>query len=158
MKRIFIFSDSHVPTRANSKLFQKFDFNSFDYIISAGDIVDDNTYFELINQKPGFIGVHGNMDEYFIKKKLPQKRTFQIEGIRIGIIHGHQTGIANADKLIKMFDKKIDIMIFGHSHKRFDKNISDIRVINPGALCDGYYIVMEMKVKEYKINFEKIDI
>jgi hypothetical protein len=61
-------------------------------------------------------------------------------------------------KLIKLFDEKIDILIFGHSHKRFDKNINNVRVINPGALCDGYYIVMEVNDKEYKINFEKIDI
>jgi hypothetical protein len=158
MKKIIIFSDSHIPSRADSQILHKINFSKYDYIITAGDIVDDNTYFELINQEGGFFGVHGNMDDYFIKKKLPQKRIIDIEGIKIGLIHGHQTGMADPKKLIKMFDKKIDIMIFGHSHKKYDKKINEVRFINPGALCDGLFIEMNVEKSKYDINFEKLDI
>jgi putative phosphoesterase len=158
MKKIFIFSDSHIPSRANSQILQKIEFGKYDYIITVGDIVDDNTYFELINQESGFFGVHGNMDDFFIKKKLPAKRVIEIEGIKIGLIHGHQTGMANPKELIKYFDEEIDIMVFGHSHKKYDEKINEIRVVNPGALCDGYFIEMEINKSKYDINFEKLDI
>lgn len=158
MKKIFIFSDSHIPHKLNSQILQKINFNKYDYIICAGDIVDDNTYFELINQEAGFFGVHGNMDDYFIKKKLPQKRIIDIEAIKIGLIHGHQTGMANPEKLIKYFEDKIDIMVFGHSHQKYDKKINEVRVLNPGALCDGLFVEMNVEKSKYDINFEKLDI
>lgn len=158
MKKIIVFSDLHIPSRANSQILQKINFRKYDYIITAGDIVDDNTYFELINQEAGFFGVHGNMDDYFIKKKLPEKKIIDIEGIKIGLIHGHQTGMANPKELINFFEDKIDIMVFGHSHQKYDKKINGVRVINPGALCDGYFIEMNIEKSKYDINFEKLDI
>lgn len=158
MKKIIIFSDLHIPSRADSQILQKINFSKYDYIITAGDIVDDNTYFELINQEPGFFGVHGNMDDYFIKKKLLQKKVIDIEGIKIGLIHGHQTGMANPKELLKYFKEKIDIMVFGHSHQKYDKKINEVRVLNPGALCDGLFIEMNIEKSKYDINFEKLEL
>ncbi len=158
MKKILVISDSHIPTRANSEILQRIYFKNYDIIISAGDIVEENTYFEMINQEAEFFGVQGNMDDYYIKEKLPLTKIVQIENIKIGIIHGHQTGIAKPEKLIKYFKPKIDIMIFGHSHNVFDKTINEIRVINPGAFCDGYFAEIYVEENEVKINFEKIDL
>lgn len=158
MKKIIVISDSHIPIRIDSTLFNKIEFKDFDYILCTGDIVDENTYFELTNQEAVFFGVHGNMDDYYIKQKLPQYRVVEIEGIKIGIIHGHQTGMAKPDKLVKYFKEKINIMIFGHSHKRYENTINDIKIINPGALCNGEYAIISIENDQFNISFEKIDL
>ncbi|MGM0639916.1 MAG: metallophosphoesterase family protein [Thermotogota bacterium] len=158
LKNILVISDSHIPTRANSSILQKLDIRKYDIIFSAGDLVDENTYFELINQESDFIGVQGNMDDYYIKEKLPSIRNLEIENLKIGIIHGHQTGMAKPEKLLKYFKEKIDLMIFGHSHKRYNKKINNTQIINPGAFCDGYYIEIVIDNSDININFEKIDL
>lgn len=37
---------------------------------------------------------------------------------------------------------KCTLVLFGHTHKRVDIKKDGIRIINPGALQDGYYLVL----------------
>jgi len=46
----------------------------------------------------------------------------------------------------------------GYKLKDIDKTINEIRVINPGAFCDGYLAEIFVEDNEIKINFEKMDL
>ncbi|MDO7976701.1 metallophosphoesterase family protein [Oceanotoga teriensis] len=155
MKYIII-SDIHDPDKGINHNLEKIDFKSYDGVIICGDLTSDTVLFYIQNLNSNVHAVYGNMDEFYLRNKLPEMKTIEINKIKIGLLHGHQTGRAYTDRLIKRFNDKIDIMIYGHSHIQNRENIDEIDIINPGAFCDGEYAIIKFNENSYEIDFCKI--
>lgn len=137
MKKVLILSDTHLKT-VNYKLSKVLDkyLKEVDFIIHAGDFVSYEVYQELAKAKKLY-AVYGNNDKKQVKKHLKDKEIIKIENITIGLIHGKgifrkiKTSVKYA--LEKFQEEKVDIIIFGHSHKAFMKKIKEITFFNPGS-------------------------
>jgi len=150
--KILVISDLHIPIKSNLESLDKLNFGLYDQIFLLGDIVEDPVLNYLENQKPILHAVYGNMDDFYIKNRLPEKLYLEFFGKKVGLIHGHQTGPAVPDKLLKYFNKKIDLMVFGHSHYQEKFQIDHTFILNPGAFCDGEYAEIELNESTLEIK------
>lgn len=157
---IGVVSDTHHGDKtkhAPSILFEKFE--GVDLILHAGDITS-RELFERLNEIAPVIAVRGNADHL----QLPEERIIDLEGLRAGIIHGHQFLGLNAQVLsYKALEMDVDVLIFGHTHRYFyDERIFHGRrivLLNPGSPtfprmgAAGFAVV---RVNGTKIRVERI--
>ncbi|KJJ83211.1 phosphoesterase [Candidatus Omnitrophus magneticus] len=138
--KIVVLSDTHIPDRyiALPPILYK-NLEDCDLIIHAGDFVGLNLLDEF-KKYAEVKAVAGNMDEFRIKKSLPEKLICDIDGYKIGITHGTGTGEKILDNAQGLFSKlKLDIIIFGHSHLACNKKIGDTIFFNPGSPTDDFF-------------------
>ena len=100
-------------------------------IICAGDLTSKNILEKLKEINRNLIVVKGNCDSL----ELPEYQEFIAGDKKIGVIHSHQFGRGNLEK-IKEFanSKKLDIIIFGHTHQPLVEKRGNLFLINPGTL------------------------
>jgi len=138
--KILIIGDTHIlsPHNLPSKIVEEV--KQSDWLIHAGDYISERVLDFLLRLKGNrFIGVFGNADPLNIRKKLPKKTTFELNGYIFGLIHpsygGPEENILN--EVLKDFvNDKIDFLIFGHTHNPKIEKKEDIFILNPGK---GYF-------------------
>jgi putative phosphoesterase len=150
--KILLLSDLHIPTRCSIDELKTIDFDVYDQIFITGDLTSIEVLDFLDNQRPIIQAVHGNMDDFYIKNKLPTTLVVELYGKTFGLIHGHQTGPAIPEKLINYFNKHIDVLVFGHSHFQKQLIINSNVFINPGAFCKGEYAEIDLDENTLEIN------
>jgi putative phosphoesterase len=139
--KIGVISDTHIPDRAKAIPQIILDeFKKVDMVIHAGDFVDLNVLKTLRNVCTDVRAVWGNMDPYEIRKGFSEKEIIKVANYRIGVTHGY----GHPDKLIelttKIFkDDRVNIIIFGHSHKPVNEKKDDILYFNPGSPTDKVF-------------------
>ena len=111
-----------------------------DMILHLGDyehreLVDD------LKKLNSFHGVAGNHDFDNIQEVLPSQDIVEVNGKRIGIIHGHgcsaPLGIRNG--LRRRFrGEKLDAILFGHTHRMKSMVDDGILYFNPGSACGRF--------------------
>jgi len=112
-----------------------------DLIIHAGDFTDVQVLKELKRLRE-VKAVQGNMDSMELKTVLPVKEIVEIENKRIGITHGSGSPWGIEGRVRKMFESdRIDIIVYGHSHRSQNKVIDDILFFNPGKATDSFGIL-----------------
>jgi len=139
MKAI-VLSDTHIPHRAKDLPERiKEEINNVDIIIHAGDFTAYDLYLELKALKPIY-AVRGNMDDDDVYDKLPETMIFELEGVSIGLYHGIGAPWGIEKKVLAKFkDKnKLDLIIFGHSHRALKKEGKPI-LFNPGSPTDRFF-------------------
>lgn len=163
MTRIVVVSDTHMPHMADHLPVEFIrDLEKSDLCIHAGDVVEEKV-LDIIAQHCPVKTVAGNMDSSQIQKKYPQKLILEIEGFKIGISHGSGSATDLCSRVLESFaNDKIDICVYGHSHKVHDELISGVNCLNPGSLCDylyaefNSYAVLELSANNYKCDIIKI--
>ena len=112
------------------------DFKKVDFIIHAGDFCSSEDYQQFTKLKD-VKAVFGNMDDAKLRQQLPECEIFTFENVTIGIYHGHgpARGIIDAVKE-KFSGKKLDVVVFGHSHQAFNETIGKTLFFNPGSPND----------------------
>ena len=139
--KIIVISDTHIPERANKIPRQVIDvIKKADMLVHAGDFVDLSVLDLLKEACPNLKAVWGNMDNFKIKKTLPEKEIFRAGKYNIGIMHG----FGPPGKLIEFLsdafkNDTVDVIIFGHSHQGHNQRIGDILFFNPGSLTDEIF-------------------
>ena len=127
------------------------DFKDVDLIIHAGDFcsVADLKIFTKIGKVRA---VFGNMDGLELRQMLPEREIFEVEGLRIGLYHGHGSVEKILDIIKNEFKKdKVNIVIFGHSHHPLNETIDNVLYFNPGSPTDivrapyNSYGILEIK-------------
>lgn len=149
---IGIISDTHV--RKNSQKLEeslKKNLPSLDLLIHAGDYTNP----ELINMLRNhykFVGVYGNNDNDHLRNELPSKEIITLESYKIGICHGDGSKKLTIDNVYDIFSKdKVDIIIYGHSHKASVTTKHKVLYLNPGSFSNkrkepwNSYIILELK-------------
>ena len=115
--KIAVISDTHIPATTDSlpeELISKI--QGVDMIIHLGDFTELSVLNEFKKIAP-VEAVAGNMDSHIVRRELPETRILELEGFKIGLVHGY----GGPDGLIKYAkdifkDSKLDCIIHGHSH------------------------------------------
>lgn len=135
--RVGVISDTHIPRRAKfipPIVIQKF--AGADLIIHAGDLTDLQVIEEL--KKIALVeAVCGNVDSVPVIEGLSRKKVISIGKVLIGIVHGDGDSGTTVQRAAKAFiNKKLDCIVFGHSHIPFVEKINGILMFNPGSPTD----------------------
>jgi len=137
--KIGVISDTHIPfTAPNLPRKVREYFRKCDLIVHAGDIVDSSV-IEDLEDMAETKAVAGNMDNEYLKKHLPKKLLFEVEGKKIGVMHGSGAPRKAKDIVEKEFVPRPDIIIFGHSHIPFNREEGGTLFFNPGSATDKVY-------------------
>ena len=115
------------------------DFKSVELIVHAGDFCSLDM-LERFKSFKDFKAVHGNMDEYALRKILPRRQIFKAGAFTIGIYHGEGAPDQVLDKVKEEFkNEKVDAVIFGHSHRAFNELVGEVLYFNPGSPNDTIF-------------------
>lgn len=136
MKRIGVISDTHLREpglELGPALTQVW--GQVDMILHAGDLVSMSVLDAL--EAPDVVAVAGNMDDYLVSQSLPTKLVIQMEGTRIGLIHGWGPPMGLAGRVMKEFEE-VDAIVFGHSHRPTNTVKNGILLFNPGSYGRGF--------------------
>lgn len=154
MKKIGLLSDTH--SFLDPKIYDYF--KDVDEIWHAGDVGSIEVLDELRKFKP-VRGVYGNIDDYVIRKELPEFNRFQIEEVDVLITHiAGKPGKYSSPAFVELEKKAPKLFICGHSHillVQMDKRYNMLWM-NPGA-C-GYKGFHQVKtILRFNINGDKIE-
>ena len=132
MVKVGILSDTHLDRLTDDfKSVVESVFSGTDMIIHAGDMTGIEVYEYLSNWN--LKAVRGNMDSQELRTILPEKRIEEIEGRKIGIIHGSGPSYGLEMFVYNQFHG-VDILIFGHSHVPLHAITGETVMFNPGSL------------------------
>ena len=136
MKILGVLSDTHMHD-VDKNLAALFEsggiFGACSAIIHAGDFTSASI-LDFLEERVTVYGVQGNMDESALRRRLPKKRIISIEGLRIGITHGWGAPMHLDQRVYQLFDdKKLDCIVFGHSHIPVSHFIGKTLMFNPGS-------------------------
>lgn len=153
--KVIILSDTHRAKNNMDKLVPYIKEN-VDMIIHAGDNFRDSVYLSNVCEKPS-IAVAGNCDFDNVEEEL----IFELEGIKILLTHGHRHRVKYGIEFLVDYakSKSVNIVIFGHTHKKEDRVIDGIQLINPGSLSlprdgiDQSYVIMNIKNGVYDFEY-----
>ena len=130
--KIGLISDTH--SFLDPKVFDHF--QSCDEIWHAGDVGDIAVIEQLKAFKP-VRGVFGNIDDQSVRQKYPEKLVFEVEGVKVYMIHIGGTPPRYAKGIKADLKKeKPRLFICGHSHilkVMPDKELDNMLYMNPGA-------------------------
>lgn len=138
---IGVVSDTHIPERAKSLPRElATGLRGVDMIIHAGDLVDLKVLDELKKICPNVKAVWGNMDPQEVKKRLAEKEIIRIGKHTIGLMHGWGAPNNLIENLKNGFKQdKVDLIIFGHSHRAMNEKIDGVIFFNPGSPVDKIF-------------------
>jgi len=153
--RVLVLSDTHCDSMAqlNQRIVDVI--RDVDAIIHAGDYTQIALVEELSNIK-AFYGVHGNMDSYEVKNRLPGKLVVSLEGFKIGVAHppegGPPYGIKRRVK--SMIGENVEAIVFGHTHRPEVSTVEGVLFMNPGSAKPSIFhpqtfILLEVSDKLY---------
>ena len=158
---IGLISDTHIPDRAKILPQNVIDaFKDVDLILHAGDLTSPRVIEELERIAP-VMAVQGNMDRVN-GIDLPQAKTLEAEGLKIGVIHGEVYPRADTQQLVYLAKElDVDILVSGHSHQPKIEKTDGVLLINPGSpivprLADRTVMLLEINNKEVDVEIIKI--
>ncbi|MCX7911783.1 MAG: metallophosphatase family protein [Dehalococcoidales bacterium] len=137
--KLGVISDTHARTIDELPLTVRRALTEVDIIVHAGDFTQKTVLDGLRAIKP-VRAVRGNMDSGEIRKDLREKEIFEVNGRRIGLIHGSGAPFGIAERVRKQFEG-VDIIIFGHSHEPCNRYIQGVLLFNPGQAKDSFGII-----------------
>jgi uncharacterized protein len=133
--KVGVLSDTHIPAIATSLPPAVFEiFKGVDLILHAGDIVELSVLDELSALAP-VEAVAGNMDGSGVHLKLPSKKVLSLGGYSVGLIHGKYKIDVQQEMIMKEFER-VDLIVYGHSHKPFWGKVEGVYFLNPGSPTD----------------------
>ena len=132
-------SDSHDRLEAIRAAIEKFNSESVDLVLHAGDIVSPFSVREFEKLDCKIICVTGNNDgdqtalRTFLEKIGGELKgdffASEVGGRRIALTHGVWPEVVEA----LILSGKYDIVISGHSHEAFIRKDNNVLVVNPGS-------------------------
>ncbi|MCP3032222.1 metallophosphoesterase [Halobacillus sp. A1] len=134
---IIVVSDTHMPKKGKKLPFLlQEEMKKADLVIHAGDWQTPDIYEEF--QKFGNLyGVYGNVDGEEMKRLVPRRQLLNVEGYKIGVVHGHGEKKTTEKRAVAEFEEdEVDLIIFGHSHLPLLKFSKKTMLFNPGSAAD----------------------
>ena len=146
-----LIADTHVPDRSRQlhpAVLPTLEKAGVSQILHAGDISIPRVLRQLEEVAP-VLAVRGNRDWF---GNLPRQRIIQVDGKRIGLVHGHGNWanylrdkarfLLRGPQTFEFFMKRamrlvenVDILVFGHNHEPMVKEVDGLLVVNPGSAC-----------------------
>ena len=158
---IGLISDTHIPDRARILPQNVIEaFSDVELILHAGDLTSPGVLEELEEIAP-VMAVQGNMDRAN-GIDLPKAKVVEVEGLKIGVIHGEVYPRADSDQLIYLAKElDVDILVSGHSHQPKIEQKDGVLLLNPGSpivprLADRTVMLLEINNREVDVEIIKI--
>lgn len=108
-------------------------FKNVNIIIHAGDFGNMDVVAELEAIAPLY-GVSGNIDLWEMNAKFPQKRQFEISGIKFYVQHNIKDPVKHYLNLKRdSLFSDTNIVIYGHTHVPDIKKYGNYLYVNPGS-------------------------
>ncbi len=77
------------------------------------------------------------MDSPEVKEKLLEREIFNLEGVRIGLNHGHGSPAETCRKIQEAFQgEDLQLLIYGHTHQPVIEKVENTVWVNPGSPTD----------------------
>lgn len=126
-------------------------------VIFLGDGISDIEKAEEWFPEHRFICVKGNNDFYSSEDTVAYQH---FEGTTVVMTHGHMYNVrySNRDLISHAEGVMAQLVLYGHTHRADDTidPLTGIRAVNPGALCDGRYAVIEFKRDRVDVTLTRI--
>ncbi len=135
MKTVVAIADTHLPKVGNElppPLLEAL--RGADLVLHAGDLVDLPVLERLRDFAP-VEAVAGNMDYPAVRAALPEKTVVEVEGARIGLIHGWGPPQGIEERVLGRFCD-VDAVVFGHTHAALAESREGTLLVNPGTPTD----------------------
>jgi putative phosphoesterase len=150
MTTLGVLADTHIPDRVpqlNPYVFEIFQQAKVKAILHAGDVSVPNVLEELRQVAPVY-AVRGNRDVFYLRS-LPMQIELNIDGVSIGMAHGHGTFTrymidkihrATQGRLVERYLARMlqafpnaDVIVFGHLHVPCNFRLDEKLLFNPGT-------------------------
>lgn len=129
--KLIVLSDTHLKTGEIPQQLQAL-LDECDLIVHAGDFSTVEAY-NAFNASGKLKAVFGNDDISELKRLLPERLKFEVEGVKIGVIH--EGGLSVTDTTAQGYlakEMEVDILIFGHLHRPLIEK-KDVVLVCPGS-------------------------
>lgn len=145
--RIGLISDTHIPEACEHLPARVFEvLEGVDLVMHAGDVYVNRVLDEL-NRIAPVLAALGNGDEGLdghkhkldtADERVREAHLFEIEGIRIGLVHAIPTPDETSDEVFRRaidrhFGGPVHVIVQGHSHVEGVTRFGDTLVVNPGS-------------------------
>ena len=140
VRSIGVVGDTHLPRfgrRLPAALLDGLRTAGVELILHAGDL----TVPDVVEELAGIarvVAVAGNNDPSDLVERLGTSRIVEVEGVRIGLTHGHAgSGPRTPERAMSMFaGDPVDVVVFGHSHIPRWERRGNVWLLNPGSPTD----------------------
>jgi uncharacterized protein len=106
---------------------------SADLILHAGDFSTEEVLSEIEALGPPLAAVHGNVDTFELRSRLPSERVIELDGVSIGVVHDGGPSRGRLERLRRRFPDAAAV-VFGHSHMPLHERAPDgFQIFNPGS-------------------------
>ena len=141
--RIVVTSDVHRRTSALFDIVERHMKNA-DLFINLGDSADEIETLLAVYPDLKIECVAGNCD---FSSTYPLTKVLSCAGKRVFITHGHPFYVKHGYEVLKQKarDVKADICLFGHTHTPLCEIEDGIYYMNPGAVCDYSYGIIDIE-------------
>lgn len=131
---ILIISDYHKNEQALLDLIKKYNPK---HILCCGDGESKDEFY----QKHNIISVKGNCDF----ANLPLVKLVDIDDKKIVMVHGHNHNVYFDTFKLYLLAKEHNrnIVLYGHTHNQTKEEYDGVIFINPGALKEGNYVIID---------------
>ncbi len=140
--RIVVTSDTH---RASRDFFNILDRhrNNADLWINLGDSEKEIELLEMSDPKLNIKCVCGNCDW---SSTAPMEQIITFNGKRVFFTHGHRYHVKYGYRELQQKAEAVgaDICLFGHTHEPYVEIVNGIYYLNPGAVCQGSYGIVDV--------------
>ncbi len=129
--KLIALSDTHLKTGEIPRQLQTL-LEECDLIVHAGDFSTVEAY-QAFNASGKLKAVFGNDDASELKQLLPERLKFEVEGVKIGVVH--EGGLSVTDTTAQGYlakEMEVDILIFGHLHRPLIEK-RDVVLVCPGS-------------------------
>ena len=138
--RVVLLSDTHLPRFGRALPdFVRTACADADLVLHAGDHTEPFV-LELLAGLARTEAVAGNNDPPELVERLGFNCVVEVEGVRIGLTHGHLgPGRTTLDRALAAFaaaDPRVSAIAFGHSHQPLIERRDGIWLLNPGSPTD----------------------
>ena len=135
--KIGVIADTHVHRISELPSSLINDLTRMDMVVHLGDFHSEDLVNDL-KESNNFRGVAGNHDMHI--PGLPEKDLVEVDGKRIGIIHGHGCVFPFGLKwgLLTQFEGKMDAILYGHTHSPRNIIEEGILFFNPGSVIGRF--------------------
>ena len=144
MTRIGVVSDSHGGRLHLERFAEICRAEGFDQVFHLGDVLEDARWL-VKNLEIPVTSVAGNCDFY---AHHPREACVTVEGKRLLLIHGDRYRVKLGYDMLSYYaeERAVDAALFGHTHQPFAGYVGRALLINPGALKNGHYCILEVSV------------
>ena len=141
MYRLGVASDSHGRTSALKSAAERL--SDVDAVVHLGDCETDAIFFKAANRP--LYTVSGNCDCF--ARESPSEIVIDIDGVKLLMCHGHSYCVKYSLTRLSLRAREAGcaLVLYGHTHIPSVDTDGGIVFVNPGALMDGRFCVIEFR-------------